>query len=88
MQIRDAYKRKCKNYLTQNILIFLHLQCVRGNKQPDVCLEASVDGKKKKTATVPRSCDPVWEQGFIFLVSNPETGVLHIKVTYLDVINI
>lgn len=24
--------------------------------------------------------DPVWEQGFTFLVSNPETGVLHIKV--------
>lgn len=27
-----------------------------------------------------RSCDPVWEQGFTFLVSNPETGILHIKV--------
>ncbi|KAL6255775.1 hypothetical protein P5V15_013018 [Pogonomyrmex californicus] len=58
-----------------------NLPCIRGNKQPDVYLEASVDGKKERTATVPRSCDPVWERGFIFLVSNPETGVLHIKIT-------
>jgi len=43
-------------------------------------LEASVGGKTERTATVPRSCDPVWERGFTFLVSNPETGVLHIKV--------
>lgn len=55
-------------------------QCIRGNKQPDVYLEASVGGKTKKTATVSRSCDPIWERGFTFLVSNPETGILHIKV--------
>lgn len=30
-----------------------------------------------------RSCDPVWEQGFTFLVSNPETGILHIKVIHV-----
>ncbi|XP_067208143.1 extended synaptotagmin-2 isoform X2 [Linepithema humile] len=58
-----------------------NLPCIRGNKQPDVYLEASVGGKKEKTTTVLRSCDPVWEQGFIFLISNPETGVLHIKIT-------
>ncbi|KYM99145.1 Extended synaptotagmin-2 [Cyphomyrmex costatus] len=57
-----------------------NLPCIRGNKQPDVYLEASVGGKKERTATVPRSCDPVWERGFTFLVSNPETGVLHIKI--------
>ncbi|XP_077281318.1 extended synaptotagmin-like protein 2 isoform X3 [Temnothorax americanus] len=57
-----------------------NLPCIRGNKQPDVYLEASVGGKKERTATVPRSCDPVWERGFTFLVSNPETGILHIKI--------
>ncbi|EGI60664.1 Extended synaptotagmin-2 [Acromyrmex echinatior] len=57
-----------------------NLPCIRGNKQPDVYLEASVGGKTERTATVQRSCDPVWEQGFTFLVSNPETGVLHIKI--------
>ncbi|RLU26666.1 hypothetical protein DMN91_000463 [Ooceraea biroi] len=58
-----------------------NLPCIRGTKQPDVCLEARIGGKKQKTAIVPRSCDPVWEEGFTFLVSNPETGVLHIKIT-------
>ncbi|XP_017883148.1 extended synaptotagmin-2 isoform X1 [Ceratina calcarata] len=58
-----------------------NLPCVRGNKQPDVYLQASVGGNTKRTATVLRSCDPVWEQGFTFLVSNPETGILHIKIT-------
>ncbi|KAL0121271.1 hypothetical protein PUN28_008736 [Cardiocondyla obscurior] len=57
-----------------------NLPCIRGNKQPDVYLEASVGGKKERTATVPRSCDPVWERGFTFLISNPETGILHIKI--------
>ncbi|OAD54555.1 Extended synaptotagmin-2 [Eufriesea mexicana] len=58
-----------------------NLPCVRGNKQPDVYLEASVGGNTRRTATMLRSCDPVWEQGFTFLVSNPETGILHIKIT-------
>ncbi|XP_050444706.1 extended synaptotagmin-2 isoform X2 [Cataglyphis hispanica] len=57
-----------------------NLPCVRGNKQPDVYLEARIDGKKERTPTIPRSCDPVWEQGYTFLVSNPETGVLYIKI--------
>ncbi|EFN72622.1 Extended synaptotagmin-2 [Camponotus floridanus] len=50
-----------------------NLPCIRGNKQPDVYLEASIGGKKERTSTIPRSCDPVWEQGYTFLVSNPET---------------
>lgn len=58
-----------------------NLPCIRGNKQPDVYLEARIGGKKERTPTIPRSCDPVWEQGYTFLVSNPETGVLHIKIT-------
>ncbi|XP_072755088.1 extended synaptotagmin-2 isoform X3 [Anoplolepis gracilipes] len=57
-----------------------NLPCIRGNKQPDVYLEARVDGKKERTPTILRSCDPVWEQGYTFLVSNPETGVLYIKI--------
>ncbi|XP_076667035.1 extended synaptotagmin-like protein 2 isoform X2 [Andrena cerasifolii] len=58
-----------------------NLPCVRGNKQPDVYLTASVGGNTRRTGTILRSCDPVWEQGFTFLVSNPETGILHIKIT-------
>ena len=58
-----------------------NLPCVRGNKQPDVYLEASVGATIKRTATMLRSSDPIWEQGFTFLISNPETGILHIKIT-------
>ncbi|XP_012535565.2 extended synaptotagmin-2 isoform X2 [Monomorium pharaonis] len=57
-----------------------NLPCIRANKQPDVYLEASVGAKKVTTSIVSRSCNPVWEQGFTFLISNPETGILHIKI--------
>lgn len=29
-----------------------------------------------------RTCDPVWEQGFLFLVANPESDTLY--VTFVD----
>ncbi|XP_043675721.1 extended synaptotagmin-1 isoform X2 [Vespula pensylvanica] len=57
-----------------------NLPCIRGNKQPDVYLEARVDGQIQRTNTILRSCDPVWEQGFTFLVSNPESSIMHIKI--------
>lgn len=57
-----------------------NLPCLRGSKQPDVYLEASVGNKKQRTNTIQRSCDPIWESGFSFLVSNPETNSLNIKV--------
>ncbi|KAL2714277.1 extended synaptotagmin-1-like isoform X1 [Vespula squamosa] len=57
-----------------------NLPYVRGNKQPDVYLEARVDGQIQRTNTILRSCDPVWEQGFTFLVSNPESSIMHIKI--------
>ncbi|XP_047354620.1 extended synaptotagmin-1 isoform X1 [Vespa velutina] len=57
-----------------------NLPYVRGNKQPDVYLEASVGGQIQRTNTILRSCDPVWEQGFTFLVSNPESSIMHIKI--------
>ena len=57
------------------------LQCLRGgSKQPDVFLEASVGAKTERTRTMLRSCDPIWEQGFTFLVGNPETSSLNVKV--------
>ncbi|XP_015602160.1 extended synaptotagmin-2 isoform X2 [Cephus cinctus] len=57
-----------------------NLPCLKGNKQPDVYLEASVSNRSKRTTTMLRSCDPVWEQGFTFLVSNPENDTLQIKI--------
>ncbi|XP_044595358.1 extended synaptotagmin-2 isoform X1 [Cotesia glomerata] len=57
-----------------------NLPCLRGSKQPDVYLEASVGNKTERTATMLRSCDPIWEQGFTFLVGNPETSSLNIRI--------
>lgn len=36
----------------------------------------------QQTAVQMRTCDPVWEQGFTFLVANPESDTLY--VTILD----
>ncbi|XP_043276643.1 extended synaptotagmin-2 isoform X2 [Venturia canescens] len=58
-----------------------NLPCLRGSKQPDVFLEASVGSKTERTKTVLRSCDPIWEQGFTFLVGNPETASLNVKIS-------
>ncbi|XP_043486063.1 extended synaptotagmin-2 isoform X2 [Polistes fuscatus] len=57
-----------------------NLPCVRGSKQPDVYLQASIDNQTQRTNTILRSCDPVWEQGFTFLVSNPESSIMHIQI--------
>ncbi|XP_058803408.1 extended synaptotagmin-2 isoform X2 [Phymastichus coffea] len=58
-----------------------NLPCLKGSKQPDVYLEATIDGKTERTTTQHRSCNPVWEQGFVMLVTNPETGTLHLQIT-------
>ncbi|XP_015113681.1 extended synaptotagmin-1 isoform X2 [Diachasma alloeum] len=57
-----------------------NLPCLRGSKQPDVYLEATVGSKTERTSTMLRSCDPIWEQGFSFLVANPETNNLNIRI--------
>ncbi|XP_046754007.1 extended synaptotagmin-2 isoform X2 [Diprion similis] len=57
-----------------------NLPCLRATKQPDVYLEAVLGNRTERTNTILRSCDPVWEQGFTFLVSNPETDMLHLKI--------
>ncbi|XP_063973441.1 extended synaptotagmin-2 isoform X2 [Diachasmimorpha longicaudata] len=57
-----------------------NLPCLRGSKQPDVFLEAAVGSKTERTSTMLRSCDPIWEQGFSFLVANPETNNLNIRI--------
>ncbi|XP_057327423.1 extended synaptotagmin-3 isoform X2 [Microplitis mediator] len=57
-----------------------NLPCLRGSKQPDVYLEASIGNKTERTGTMLRSCDPIWEQGFTFLVGNPETSSLNIRI--------
>lgn len=40
----------------------------------------SVNKQKKQTAMILRDDSPVWEQGFTFLVSNPDNECLNIKI--------
>ncbi|XP_012275469.1 extended synaptotagmin-1 [Orussus abietinus] len=82
--LHETQKLQVSSLSTAILILYIDsaksLPCLQGSKQPDVYLEASVDSKKQRTVTIPRSCDPVWEHGFTFLVTNPETSVLHIKV--------
>ncbi|EDV93593.1 GH18195 [Drosophila grimshawi] len=57
-----------------------HLKQARANSKPDPYLVCSVNKQKKQTAMIFRDDSPVWEQGFTFLVSNPENECLNIKI--------
>lgn len=40
----------------------------------------NIGSKQEQTAAVLRTGDPVWEQGFTFLVHNPQADTLTLKV--------
>lgn len=82
--LMETQELRVTSMSTALLLVFIdsakNLPCLRGSKQPDVYLEASVGSNKERTSTIFRSCDPVWEQGFTLLVGNPETNCLNIRV--------
>ncbi|XP_017849135.1 extended synaptotagmin-2 isoform X3 [Drosophila busckii] len=57
-----------------------HLKQARANSKPDPYLVCSVNKQKKQTAMILRDDSPVWEQGFTFLVTNPDNECLNIKI--------
>ncbi|KRG01713.1 extended synaptotagmin-2 isoform X3 [Drosophila mojavensis] len=57
-----------------------HLKQARANSKPDPYLVCSVNKQKKQTAMILRDDSPVWEQGFTFLVTNPNNESLNIKI--------
>ncbi|KRF82992.1 extended synaptotagmin-2 isoform X4 [Drosophila virilis] len=57
-----------------------HLKQARSNSKPDPYLVCSVNKQKKQTAMILRDDSPVWEQGFTFLVNNPDNECLNIKI--------
>ncbi|KAH8278506.1 hypothetical protein KR018_004322, partial [Drosophila ironensis] len=57
-----------------------HLKQARHNSKPDPYLVCSVNKQKQQTAMIMRDDSPVWEQGFTFLVSNPDNESLNIKI--------
>lgn len=56
------------------------MQQARANSKPDPYLVCSVNKQKKQTAMILRDDSPVWEQGFTFLVTNPNNESLNIKI--------
>ncbi|XP_051167181.1 extended synaptotagmin-1 isoform X3 [Leptopilina boulardi] len=83
--LKETQQLRVTSMSTAILILYIdsakNLPCIRGSKQPDVYLEASLGGKTERTITILRSCDPVWEQGFTFLVANPETGTMSFKIT-------
>nr|CAD7443449.1 unnamed protein product [Timema bartmani] len=57
-----------------------NLREARPGKKPDSYVVLSVSKKEERTNMQSRTPDPVWEQGYTFLVNNPESDTLHVKV--------
>lgn len=57
-----------------------NLKQARVHSKPDPYLVCSVGKQKQQTAMIMRDDSPVWEQGFTFLVSNPENDTLQIRI--------
>lgn len=54
---------------------------VRTQSKPDPFVTLSVGKAIEQTAALKRTDVPVWEQGFSFLVANPENDTLQLKIT-------
>jgi hypothetical protein len=57
-----------------------NLPQARQTSKPDPYLVLSVGKKTEQTAVQMRTDSPVWEQGFTFLVANPDNDTLQLKV--------
>lgn len=57
-----------------------NLPQARQQSQPDPYLVLSVGKKTEQTSVQMRTDAPVWEQGFTFLVGNPDNDTLQLKV--------
>lgn len=53
----------------------------RSQSKPDPFVTLTVGKKSEQTSAVRRTDAPVWEQGFTFLVANPENDSLQLKLT-------
>lgn len=52
----------------------------RTSSQPDPFVVFTLYKESKQTAVEMRTSDPVWEEGFTFLVNNPETDTVYIRI--------
>uniref|UniRef100_A0A1L8DZP3 Putative synaptotagmin-like mitochondrial-lipid-binding domain protein n=2 Tax=Nyssomyia neivai TaxID=330878 RepID=A0A1L8DZP3_9DIPT len=57
-----------------------NLPQARPQSKPDPFLIVSVGKKQEQTSAQMRTDEPVWEQGFTFLVANPENDSVQLKI--------
>lgn len=56
------------------------LQQARSASKPDPYAVLKMGKESQQTAVHMRTSDPVWEQGFTFLVANPESDTLYLTI--------
>lgn len=61
-------------------MIHANVQQARAQSKPDPYLILSVGKKTEQTAVQMRTDSPVWEQGFTFLVANPDNDTLQLRI--------
>lgn len=73
------------NMSTAILCVYLDSACdlpqVRAQSKPDPFVVLTLGKQSEQTSAVRRTDAPVWEQGFTFLVSNPETDTFQLKLT-------
>jgi hypothetical protein len=56
-------------------------------KKPTPYAQLSLGKQQEITSVQLKTGDPVWEQGFTFLVNDPDSDTLHVKVRYRPCVN-
>ncbi|XP_023313110.1 extended synaptotagmin-2-like isoform X2 [Anoplophora glabripennis] len=57
-----------------------NLPQVKISTKPDPYVQIQIGKQIKNTKTVMRTINPVWEEGFIFFVSNPDSDALDLRI--------
>ncbi|KAG5886715.1 hypothetical protein JTB14_030781 [Gonioctena quinquepunctata] len=72
-------------YMSSALLIVFidsatNLRQVRVSSKPDSYIQLQLGRQFKHTNTIMRTTNPVWEESFIFLVGNPDSDYLNLKI--------
>ncbi|XP_063237975.1 extended synaptotagmin-2 isoform X2 [Bacillus rossius redtenbacheri] len=82
--IAETQELRVTSMSTALLMVFVdsakQLPEARPAKNPDPFVIVSVGKKEERTTMQFRNPNPVWEQGFTFLVGNPEHDTVHVKV--------
>lgn len=84
MALEETQLLRVTDMSTALLTVFIdsakNLPHARHQSSPDPYLTLSVGKKSETTAVQMRTDSPVWEQGYTFLVANPENDTLQLKV--------